>query len=168
MSGDDRPARSRAGSALRRRSSETPAPRRRTTSASAEDYLAAIYALGNGGGVVIAARLAREVGVSAPAVSEAIGRLSRAGYVQVDRGKRLQLTIAGRDVAAAVIRRRRLVERWLTHALGLDAAEAREEAHRLEHVFSSRVERRLARIIRRAVKRCRASCGCKSRLGSCR
>jgi DtxR family Mn-dependent transcriptional regulator len=117
------------------------------TSASAEDYLAAIYALEGGGRRVIAARLAQEVGVSPPATTEAIRRLSRAGYVQVGRGKRLRLTATGRDVATAVVRRRRLVERWLTHALGLDVAEAREEAHRLEHVFSPQVEGRLAALL---------------------
>jgi DtxR family Mn-dependent transcriptional regulator len=36
------------------------------------------------------------------------------------------------EVATAVVRRRRLLERWLTDVLGLDAAEAHEEAHRLE------------------------------------
>jgi Mn-dependent DtxR family transcriptional regulator len=111
-----------------------------------EDYLAAICVLEGRDRPVIAARLAHEVGVSAPAVTEAIRRLVRAGYVRVGRGKRLRLTGRGFEVATAVVRRRRLLERWLTDVLGLDALEAHEEAHRLEHAVSPQVEPRLARL----------------------
>jgi DtxR family Mn-dependent transcriptional regulator len=96
---------------------------------------------------VIAARLAHEVRVSAPAVAEAIGRLVRAGYVRVGRGRRLRLTARGREVATALIRRR---QRWLTHLLGLDVVAAQEEAHRLEHAVSPQVEHRLAQLLVRA------------------
>ena len=41
-------------------------------------------------------------------------------------------------------RRHRLLERWLTDTLGLNWADAHEEAHRLEHAISPRVEERLA------------------------
>jgi DtxR family Mn-dependent transcriptional regulator len=41
-------------------------------------------------------------------------------------------------------RRHRLLERWLTDTLGLDWADAHEEAHRLEHAISPRVEDKLA------------------------
>jgi DtxR family transcriptional regulator, Mn-dependent transcriptional regulator len=99
---------------------------------------------------VIAARLAHEVRVSAPAVAEAIGRLVRAGYVRVGRGRRLRLTARGREVATTLIRRRWLLERWLTHLLGLDVVAAQEEAHRLEHAVSPQVEHRLAQLLVRA------------------
>jgi DtxR family Mn-dependent transcriptional regulator len=117
---------------------------RRNASASMEDYLAAIYSLTRGERPVIAARLAEQVGVSLPAASEAIQRLARRGYVQVGPGRRLLLTAGGREIAAAIIRRRRLLKRWLTGTLGVDETEAQETAHRLEHVLSSRVERLLA------------------------
>lgn len=115
--------------------------------ASVQDYLAAIYDLGSSGRPVIGARLAKHMGVSAPTVTEAIQRLARSGYVRVGRGKTLQLTAKGREIAEVMARRHRLLERWLTDMLGLDWAEAHEEAHRLEHALSPRVEARLAELL---------------------
>lgn len=117
------------------------------TTASVQDYLAAIYDLGGAGRPVIAARLAKHIGISAPAVTEAIQRLTRGGYVKVGRGKELFLTPRGRQVAEVMARRHRLLERWLTDSLGLDWTDAHEEAHRLEHAVSPRVEQRLAELL---------------------
>ncbi len=115
--------------------------------ASVQDYLAAIYDLGSSGKPVIGARLAKHMGISAPAVTEAIHRLTRSGYVRVGRGKALVLTPKGREVAEVMARRHRLLERWLTDTLGLDWTDAHEEAHRLEHALSPRVEERLAALL---------------------
>ncbi|MBI4635325.1 MAG: metal-dependent transcriptional regulator [Candidatus Rokubacteria bacterium] len=117
------------------------------TTASVQDYLGAIYDLAGGGRPVIGARLAKHMGVSAPAVTEAIQRLTRSGYVKVGRGKELTLTAKGRQVAEVTARRHRLLERWLTDSLGLDWTDAHEEAHRLEHAISPRVESRLAEML---------------------
>lgn len=125
----------------------------RKASASVEDYLAAIYSLARSGRPVIAARLAEQVGVSAPAASEAIQRLALRGYVRVGPGRRLLLTGRGGEIAAAIIRRRGLLERWLIEKLALGAVEAHEEAHRLEHALSPQVERRLAKVLDAAATR---------------
>jgi DtxR family transcriptional regulator, Mn-dependent transcriptional regulator len=121
----------------------------RTTSATAsvQDYLAAIYDLGSTDKPVISARLAKHMTVSAPAVTEAIQRMTRGGYVKVGRGKELTLTPKGREIAEVMARRHRLLERWLTDTLGLDWTEAHDEAHRLEHAISPRVEDRLAELL---------------------
>ena len=117
------------------------------TTASVQDYLAAIYDLQSSGKPVIGARLVKHMGISAPAVTEAIHRVSRAGYVRVGRGKELTLTRKGRQVAEVMARRHRLLERWLTDTLGLNWTDAHEEAHRLEHALSPRVENRLAELL---------------------
>lgn len=117
------------------------------TTASAQDYLAAVYNLGGGGEPVIGARLAKHMGISAPAVTEALQRLAKSGLVRMGRGKEVQLTARGRQIAEVMARRHRLLERWLTDALGLDWTEAHEEAHRLEHAISPRVEDRLAALL---------------------
>src|SRR5437773_5453083 len=62
------------------------------TTASTQDYLAAIYDLGGSGKPVIGARLAKHMSVSAPAVTEAMHRMARGGYVKVGHGKELTLT----------------------------------------------------------------------------
>ncbi|MBI3826209.1 MAG: metal-dependent transcriptional regulator [Candidatus Rokubacteria bacterium] len=109
------------------------------TTASVQDYLAAIYDLAGSGRPVIGARLAKHIGISPPAVAEAIQRLTRGGYVKVGRGKALTLTPKGREIAEVMARRHRLLERWLTDTLGLNWTDAHEEAHRLEHAISPRV-----------------------------
>jgi DtxR family Mn-dependent transcriptional regulator len=118
-----------------------------STSASVQDYLAAIYDLAGSGHPVIGARLAKHMGISAPAVTEAIHRMVRGNYVKVGRGKALTLTPRGREVAEVMARRHRLLERWLTDILGLNWTDAHEEAHRLEHAISPRVELRLAELL---------------------
>jgi DtxR family Mn-dependent transcriptional regulator len=118
-----------------------------STTASVQDYLAAIYDLGASSGPVIGARLAKHMSISAPAVTEAIQRLTRGGYVRVGRGKAVTLTGKGREIAEVMARRHRLLERWLTDTLGLNWADAHEEAHRLEHAISPRVEERLATML---------------------
>jgi DtxR family Mn-dependent transcriptional regulator len=119
----------------------------KATTASVQDYLAAIYDLASSGKPVIGARLAKHMAISAPAVTEAIQRLARGGYVKVGHGKELGLTPKGRQIAEVMARRHRLLERWLTDKLGLDWTEAHEEAHRLEHAISPRVEDRLAEML---------------------
>jgi DtxR family Mn-dependent transcriptional regulator len=115
--------------------------------ASAQDYLAAVYDLAGSGRPVIGARLAKHMGVSAPTVTEAIHRLTRGGYVRVGPGKAVTLTTRGREIAEVMARRHRLLERWLTDTLGLNWTDAHEEAHRLEHALSPRVEERLAELL---------------------
>jgi DtxR family Mn-dependent transcriptional regulator len=117
------------------------------TTASVQDYLAAIYDLAGSGKPVIGARLAKHMAVSAPAVTEAVQRIARGGYVKVGPHKELTLTPKGHQIAEVMARRHRLLERWLTDTLGLDWTEAHEEAHRLEHALSPRVEDRLAEML---------------------
>ena len=117
------------------------------TTASVQDYLAAIYDLAGSGQPVIGARLAKHMSISAPAVTEAIHRMVRGKYVKVGPGKELALTPRGREVAEVMARRHRLLERWLTDILGLNWTDAHEEAHRLEHAISPRVELRLAELL---------------------
>lgn len=114
-----------------------------------QDYLAAIYDLGGSGQTVIGARLAKHMGVSAPTVTEALRRMQRDGYIRVLGRKEIRLISKGQEVAELIARRHRLLERWLTDVLGLDWAEAHDEAHRLEHSLSPKVEERLATLLGR-------------------
>ena len=98
--------------------------------ASVQDYLAAIYDLAGSGKPVIGARVAKHMSISAPAVTEAVHRMARGGYVKIGAGKSLTLTPKGREIAEVMARRHRLLERWLTDTLGLNWTDAHEEAHR--------------------------------------
>ena len=106
-------------------------------------YLEAIYYMWSEGEQLRSARLADWLGVSRPTVTIALRRMARDGMVTMNRAKEIQLTAKGRAAAESIVRRHRIMERWLTDALGLDWVTADEEAARLEHAVSDVVERRL-------------------------
>ncbi len=106
-------------------------------------YLEAVYYMDAEGEPVRSARLADWLSVSRPTVTVALRRMTRDGMVRLNGRKEIELTERGRRQAAAIVRRHRIMERWLTDALGLDWVTADEEAARLEHAVSDVVERRL-------------------------
>src|SRR5688500_9065413 len=112
-----------------------------------EDYLKAIYVLGEESQPVIAARMAAEAGVSASTIFATLRRLEKDGYVTINRRKEIHLTSEGKNIAERIIRRHFLTERFLTDLLGLDWVKAHQEAHRLEHAISQDVEDRLAKLL---------------------
>jgi DtxR family Mn-dependent transcriptional regulator len=89
------------------------------------------------------ARLADWLGVSRPTVTVALRRMTRDGIVRMTGRKEIELTAAGRRAAESIVRRHRIMERWLTDVLGLDWVTADAEAARLEHAVSATVEKRL-------------------------
>jgi DtxR family Mn-dependent transcriptional regulator len=117
--------------------------RREKTTVSQEDYLKAIWEIIQEEQVPIAARLAEELGVTPPAVTAALKRMTRDGYVRVGRNGRIRLTPRGRHVAEHLVLRHRLAEKLLTEVLNLPWSKAHEEAERLEHGISNEVERLL-------------------------
>ncbi len=110
----------------------------------AEDqYLETIYWLQEAGLPITGANIARAMQLSAPTVHEMVGRLESDGYVSRGGDKSLKFTDAGREHAAGVVRRHRLVERFLTDVLGIPWDEVHEEAERLEHAMSPVLEERM-------------------------
>src|SRR5262245_56930199 len=108
-----------------------------------ENYLIAIQTLHDDEIRCIPARIAEIVGVSPPTVTEALKRMARDGYIAAEHDPEVRLTETGRALVVSLMRRHRIVERWLTDTLGLDWASAHEEAHRLEHAVSETVAERL-------------------------
>ena len=89
------------------------------------------------------ANIARAMQLSPPTVHEMIGRLERDGYVTREPDKSLRFTDDGREHAQAIVRRHRLIERFLTDVLGIPWDEVHEEAERLEHAMSPVLEERM-------------------------
>ncbi|HKB17934.1 MAG TPA: metal-dependent transcriptional regulator [Candidatus Dormibacteraeota bacterium] len=117
--------------------------RRSTFTRSQEDYLKALYLLGGGDREVPTRELAQRLGISSPSVSEMVTRLSSQGLVEHDRYRGQQLTREGRKVALELVRHHRLLEMFLVQVLGYSLDEVHEEAERLEHVISERMEQRI-------------------------
>jgi DtxR family Mn-dependent transcriptional regulator len=113
--------------------------RREKTSVSQEDYLKAIWELVQEEQEPISARLAEDLGVTPPAVTAALKRMTRGGYLHVRRDGRIELTEKGESTARHLVLRHRLAEKLLTDVIGLEWERAHEEAERLEHGISSEV-----------------------------
>jgi DtxR family transcriptional regulator, Mn-dependent transcriptional regulator len=112
-------------------------------SAAQEDYLKALYQLGDGGRPIATSLLAERLAVSPASATEMLGKLAGLGLVAHDRYRGASLTRAGRGVALEMIRHHRLIEMYLAEALGYGWDEVHEEAERLEHVISERMEERI-------------------------
>jgi DtxR family transcriptional regulator, Mn-dependent transcriptional regulator len=112
-----------------------------------EDYLKVIYELELRGGVAGTNEIAAALGIAAPSVSGMIRRLSGQGLVTHEPYKGVQLTREGRRAALRTIRRHRVIESYLTQALGYPWDRVHDEAERLEHAASDELIDRMAAAI---------------------
>lgn len=106
-------------------------------------YLEAIYYIDGEGENVRASRLADWLDVSQATVAAALRRMTEQGLIDVSAAKQITLTPHGRAIAAEIVRRHRIAERWLTDVLKFDWLKADEEASHIEHAFSKEVADRL-------------------------
>src|SRR3982750_2481922 len=108
-----------------------------------EEYLQTLFWLGEAGLSMTGANVARAMQLSPPTVHEMIGRLERDGYITRAGDKTISCTPTGRRHAEGIVRRHRLIERFLTDVLGIPWDEVHEEAERLEHAMSPVLEERM-------------------------
>jgi DtxR family Mn-dependent transcriptional regulator len=108
-----------------------------------EEYLQSLFWLYEAGLAMTGANLARAMQLSAPTVHEMIGRLERDGYITRASDRSISFTGAGAEHAEGIVRRHRLIERFLTDVLGVPWDEVHEEAERLEHAMSPVLEERM-------------------------
>jgi DtxR family Mn-dependent transcriptional regulator len=123
--------------------------RRSTFTRSQQDYLKALYQLHGDQRPVPTRELAQRLGISSPSVSEMVTRLTAQGLVEHDRYRGQQLTREGRKVAVELVRHHRLLEMFLVQVLGYSWDEVHDEAERLEHVISERMEQRIFELLGR-------------------
>src|SRR3954463_14675282 len=104
---------------------------------SVDEYLETIYFLAfpigeyrpqASGAQAIASRVAEMLRVSRASAGEMLKRLEADGLVERGDHKEAILTDAGRRRAEKVVRKHRLIERWLTDFLGYTGAEAHVHA----------------------------------------
>lgn len=108
-----------------------------------EEYLQTLFWLEEAGLPMTAANVARAMQLSAPTVHEMIGRLERDGYISRAKNKSISFTGSGRDHAEQIVRRHRMLERFLTDVLKIPWDEVHEQAERLEHAMSPVLEERM-------------------------
>jgi DtxR family transcriptional regulator, Mn-dependent transcriptional regulator len=112
--------------------------------ASVEDYLKAIYAIERGGGAAATNDVAHRVGVAPGSATGMVRRLADQGPVAYTRYHGVRLTASGRHAALRTLRRHRVLECYLTAALGYPWDRVHDEAERLEHAASDGLIDRMA------------------------
>ena len=91
--------------------------------------------------------LARRLGVGKDVAAERLLALQGGGLVTTETGGRIALTTEGRRLALGLIRKHRLLERFLADLLELPWARVHEEACRLTPVLSDDIADGLARLL---------------------
>ena len=109
-----------------------------------EDYLKAIYALGERGGQVTSTMLGHELGVRPSSVSAMLGRLRDLDLVSHRPYSTVSLSPSGVDLALRVIRRRRLIEAFLVETLDYAWHEVEHEAEVLSRAASDSLIERIS------------------------
>lgn len=102
---------------------------------SAEDYLEAILILKINNGNVRAVDVAHRLGFTRPSVSIAMKHLREGGYINVSEDSLITLTDKGLAIAEQVYERHQVLTGCLL-ALGVDEANAKADACRIEHDLS--------------------------------
>jgi DtxR family Mn-dependent transcriptional regulator len=118
-----------------------PQPRRSPHTEAIEDYAKAIYALSRDReGPVLNGELAERLRVTPATATAMLKRLGELGLVDYLPYKGATLTAAGEKVALETIRHHRLIEAYLSEALGMADDRVHDEAEVLEHYISEELE----------------------------
>src|SRR6478672_12437359 len=122
-----------------------PRSRRSPNTEAIEDYAKAIYTLSREReGPVLTGELADRIGVTPATATAMLKRLDEMSLVEHTLYKGVVLTEAGEKVALEVIRHHRLIEAYLSEALGMPDDRVHEEAEILEHYISEELEQLIA------------------------
>jgi DtxR family Mn-dependent transcriptional regulator len=112
-----------------------------------EDYLKAIYELERSGEAAETNAIARKLQIAPASVSGMMRRLASHQLITHAPYRGARLTAAGRRAALRTIRRHRVIEAYLTSALGYSWDCVHDEAERLEHAASDELIDRMAAAI---------------------
>ncbi|MBO9310151.1 MAG: metal-dependent transcriptional regulator [Chloroflexi bacterium] len=116
-----------------------------------EDFLKQVYLIQQQVDPVPTMLIARALDISAPSATDMIKRLSSGEscpqLLKHAPYRGVRLTEAGEKIALEIVRHHRLLELYLTQKLGFSWDEVHEEADRLEHHISERLEARIADVL---------------------
>jgi len=111
------------------------------------EYLEVIYYLSARNEPVIAARLAKWMGVQPPTVTHIVKQLEDKKLILRDAKNEIVLTEEGFELAEAMVRRHRILERFLVDVMRVPWDQIHEEAVRLEHALSPLMESRITELV---------------------
>ncbi len=111
------------------------------------ECLDALYRLGSEAAPALLSSLAERLGLDHAAAAERVRALEGQGLVRTDPAGRIVLTAKAERIALGLLRKHRLLERFLADRLALPWARVHEEACRLTPVLSDDVADALAKLL---------------------
>ena len=115
---------------------------------SVEDYLKAIYDLSQNEKPVSTTDISRTLKVAPASVTEMLKKLAEKGYLTHSPYHGTRLTSTGRRIAEKIIRKHRLLERFLHDVLKIDKINVHEQACGMEHSLSDDAAEALCRFLK--------------------
>jgi DtxR family Mn-dependent transcriptional regulator len=112
-----------------------------------EDYLKIVYKLTSGGAPATTNAIAERLSVSQASVTGMIKKLADLKLIKHTPYHGVALTEAGEKIALEIIRHHRLLELYLSQALGYSWDQVHEEAEKLEHVISEDFEDKVSELL---------------------
>jgi DtxR family Mn-dependent transcriptional regulator len=118
-------------------------------SAASQDYLKVIHKLAAEHGRAATSQIAESLSIKPASVTGMLQKMAHADppLVEYKKHQGVVLTATGEEAALEMIRHHRLIELFLHEVLGYPWDEVHEEAERLEHVISEKMERRIAAVL---------------------
>jgi DtxR family Mn-dependent transcriptional regulator len=120
----------------------------RTSRRSVEDYLKAIYDLSQNEKPVSTTEISRTLKVAPASVTEMLKKLAEKGYIAHSPYHGTRLTNTGRQIAEKIVRKHRLLERFLHDVLKIDKVKVHDQACGMEHSLSDDAAESLCRFLR--------------------
>ena len=140
------------------------------TRRSVEDYLKAIYDLSQVKQPVSTTDISKTLKVAPASVTEMLKKLAEKGYITHSPYHGTRLTTKGKRTAENIVRKHRLLERFLHDVLKIDKTQVHDQACGMEHSLSDEAAESLCRFLRHP-DRCpdngRIIPPCNLEIGSC-
>jgi len=114
---------------------------------SGETYLETILILQEKNGAVRSVDIANELGYSKPSVSRAMGILKKSEYIEIGENGNILLTESGKQKAAEIFNRHKIITEFLMRSLGVSAELADKDACRIEHIISQEVFEKMKKYV---------------------
>ncbi len=118
------------------------------TSEQIEEYLEAIFNLTEEGTSAKTTDISNYLKLKPASVTEMLQKLAEKGYVKYKPYRGAKLTKKGAKIAKKMVRKHRLLERFLTDVLGIKNTKVHEEACKMEHGLSDDAEEALCKLLK--------------------
>jgi len=114
-----------------------------------EQYLKVIYKLTEDGGAAKTNDIASAMDIAPASVTEMLHKLDEQRYIKHEPYKGAVLRSKGMKIARKVLRKHRLLERFLADFVGIKGRSTHEQACKMEHALTDEAEHNLCQMMHR-------------------